>query len=48
MDRIESVFKHLAENFPGLSETKIKEGVFVGLQIHKLFRGVIFNNLSAA
>ena len=36
---------HLAEKFPRLSEAKIKEGVFVGPQIHKLFRDNMFNNL---
>jgi len=36
MDRTGSAFKYLAEKFPRLSETKIKEGVFVGPQIRKL------------
>jgi len=36
---------HLAEKFPRLSEAKIKEGVFVGPQIRKLFRDDMFNNL---
>jgi hypothetical protein len=40
-----SVFKNLAEKFPQLSEAKIKEGVFVGPQIHNLFRDDMFNNL---
>jgi len=38
MDRTRSAFKCLAANFPRLSEAKIKEGVFVGPQIRKLFR----------
>jgi hypothetical protein len=45
MDRAGSAFKYLAEKFPQLSEAKIKEGVFVGPQIRKLFRDGMFNNL---
>jgi len=45
MDRNGSVFKYQAEKFPRLSEAKIKEGVFVGPQIHKLFRDDMFNIL---
>jgi len=45
MDQTGSVFKYLAEKFPQLSDEKIKEGVFVGPQIHKLFRDDMFNNL---
>jgi hypothetical protein len=45
MDRTRSGFKHLAEKVPRLSKTKIKEGVFVGPQIRKLFRDEMFNNL---
>jgi len=45
MDRTVSAFKYLAEKFPRLSEAKIKEGVFVGPQIRKLFRDDMFNNL---
>jgi len=45
MDRTGSAFKYLAEKFPRLSEAKIKEGVFVGPQIRKLFRDDMFNNL---
>jgi hypothetical protein len=44
-DQNGSAFKYLAENFPQLSEAKIKEGVFVGPQIRKLFMDDIFNNL---
>jgi hypothetical protein len=35
----------MAGKFPRLSEAKIKEGVFVGPQIRKLFRNDMFNNL---
>jgi hypothetical protein len=45
MDQTGSVFKYLAEKFPPLSEVEIKEGVFVGPQIRKLFRDGMFNNL---
>jgi len=45
MDRTGSAFNCLTEKFPGLSEAKIKEGVFVGPQIRKLFRDDMFNNL---
>jgi hypothetical protein len=45
MDRTGSAFKYLAEKFSRLSEAKIKEGVFVGPQILKLFRHDMFNNL---
>ena len=45
MDRTGSVFTYLAENFYRLSEAKIKQGIFVGPQICKLFRDVMFNNL---
>ncbi|KAK1793082.1 hypothetical protein P4O66_011490, partial [Electrophorus voltai] len=37
MDRNGSAFKYLYEKFPWLSEAKIKEGIFVGPQIHQLF-----------
>ena len=45
MDRTGSAFRYLAEKFPRLSETKIKEGVFVGPQIRELFNDDMFNNL---
>jgi len=44
-DRTGSAFKYLAEKFPGLSEAKIKEGVFAGPQIRKLFRDDMLNNV---
>jgi len=45
MERTGSVFRYLAETFPRLSEAKIKEGVFVGPQMRKLFREDMFKNL---
>jgi len=45
MGRTRKAFKYLAEKFPRPSEAKIKEGVFVGPQIRKLFRNDMFNNL---
>jgi hypothetical protein len=44
-DRTGPAFKYLAEKFPRLSEAKIKEGVFMGPHIRKLFRDGMFNNL---
>jgi len=44
MDRTGSAFQYLAEKFPRLNVAKIKEGVFVGPQIRKLFRDDMFNN----
>ena len=38
MDQTGLAFWHLAEKFPGISAAKIEEGVFIGLQIHWLFR----------
>jgi hypothetical protein len=45
MDRTGSAFKYLAEKSPRLSEAKIKERIFVGPQIRKLFRDDMFNNI---
>ena len=45
MDRTGWAFQYLVEKFPRLSEAKIKEGVFVGPQIRRLFRDDMFNNL---
>jgi hypothetical protein len=45
MDMTVLALKYLAENFPPLSEAKIKERVFVGPLIRKLFRDDMFNNL---
>jgi len=45
MDRTGSAFKYMAEKFPRLCEATIKERVFVGPQIRKLFRDDMFKNL---
>jgi len=45
MDRTGSAFKYLAKKFPQLREAKIKEMVFMGLQIRRLFRDNMFINL---
>lgn len=38
MDNTEKEFLYLSKKFPCLNKTKIKEEVFVGLQIRKLFQ----------
>ena len=38
LDKTKAGFKYLYENFPRLSEAKIKEGVFLGPQIRELLR----------
>jgi hypothetical protein len=38
-------FRYLAEKFPGISTAKIKEGVFTGPQIRKLFRDEQFDHI---
>ena len=35
-------FKYLCNQFPGLSEAKLKEGIFVGLDIRKIVKDKIF------
>jgi hypothetical protein len=45
MDQSRSAFNYLAEKSPQLRAAKIKEGVFVGPQIRKLFRDDVFNSL---
>ena len=45
MDRTGSAFKYLAEKFPRLSETKIKERVFMDTQIRDIFKDDMFNSL---
>ena len=45
LDKEKPGFKYLYEKFPRLSEAKIKEGVFVGPQIHELFRDDTFDHL---
>jgi hypothetical protein len=36
MDQTGPAFRYFAEKFPGISVSKIKEGVFIGPQIRKL------------
>ena len=38
-------FKYLSSKFPHLSEAKLKEGVFVGLNIRKLMKDNNFKNV---
>ena len=45
MDWTGSAFKCLAEKFPRLSEAKIKEGLFMGPQIRRVFRDYMFSSL---
>ena len=45
MDRATPAFRYLHEKFPGLSEAKIKEGIFVGPQIRELLKDDRFDNL---
>lgn len=45
MDKTGEAFLYLSTKFPRLSEAKIKEGVFVGPQIRKLFKDEHFNNI---
>jgi hypothetical protein len=43
MDQTETVFRYLTEKFPGIRAANITENVFIGPQIHKLFRDKQFN-----
>jgi hypothetical protein len=45
MDQTGPAFTYLAEEFPGISAAKIKEGVFIGPQIRKLFRDDQFDHI---
>ena len=45
LDKEKPGFKYLYEKFPRLSEAKIKEGVFVGPQIHEPFSDDTFDHL---
>jgi len=38
LDRNGAAFQYLAEKFPEISETKMKEGIFIGPQIRQLIR----------
>ncbi|GFT66983.1 uncharacterized protein TNCV_1348281 [Trichonephila clavipes] len=42
LDKEGECFKYLCEQFPGLSDAKLKEGIFVGTDIRKLFKDEIF------
>jgi hypothetical protein len=44
-DQTRPAFRYLAEKFPGISAAKIKEGVFIGLQIRKLFGDEQFDHI---
>jgi hypothetical protein len=43
MDQTGTVFRYLTEKFPGIRAANINEGVFIGPEIHKLFRDKQFN-----
>ncbi|GFS69423.1 uncharacterized protein TNCV_3401091 [Trichonephila clavipes] len=42
LDKEGECFKHLCEQFPGLSDAKLKEGIFVGPDIRKLLKDETF------
>jgi len=44
MDQNSNGFTYLKSRFPRISDAKIKEGVFVGLQIRKLIQDVKFED----
>jgi hypothetical protein len=43
MDQAGTVLRYLTEKCPGIRAANIKEGVFIGPQIRKLFRDKQFN-----
>jgi len=45
MNQEEAAFTYLRENFPRLSEAKLKEGIFIGPQIRDLIKGEYFDTL---
>jgi len=45
MHQEEAAFTYLWENFPRLSEAKLKEGIFIGPQIWDLIKDKCFNKL---
>ena len=45
MDRNGPGFKYLSEKFSKIYDAKIKEGIFIGLQIRELFKDQVFNGL---
>ena len=40
-----AAFQHLSTVFPGLSATKLKEGIFVGPQIREVLKDTDFEEL---
>ena len=49
MNKEGEVFEYLRQKFPRISETKIKEGIFVGPQVKQLFQVAdLKNKLNAA
>jgi hypothetical protein len=45
MDQTVPAFRYVVEKFPGISAAKIKEGIFIGPQIRKLFRDEHFDHI---
>jgi hypothetical protein len=45
MNQEESTFSYLRDKFPRLSETKLKEGIFIGPQIRDLIKEEYFDKL---
>jgi len=45
MNQEEAAFSYLREKFPRLSETKLKEGIFIGPQIRDLIKEEYFYKL---
>lgn len=48
LDKSKETYKHLSQMFPKLSESKIKEGIFVGPQIRELMKSHIFERTMSA
>ena len=44
LDKNGAAFKYLFEKFPEISEAKLKEGIFIGLQIRKLLKDTAFSS----
>ena len=45
LNQEEAAFTYLGENFPRLSEAKLKEGIFIGPQIWDLIKDEYFDKL---
>ena len=45
MNREEAAVTYLREKFPRLSETKLKQGIFIGPQIRELIKDEYFDKL---